>query len=74
MQRFLPQSVILAIISFMLTYSVSKKYASANHYDVDSSQELIALGAANAVGSFFGSFPVAGGFARTAVNVRSMSW
>jgi len=42
-----------------------------HHYEVDASQEFIALGASNSVGSLFGAFPVAGGFARTAVNVEA---
>lgn len=64
-------SFLLAVISFMLTYSVSKKYAGLNNYVVEPNQELVALGLADFVGSFFGAFPVAGGFARTAVAVEA---
>ncbi len=62
---------LLAVIAFMLTFSVSKKYADLNNYTVEPNQELFALGMADFVGSFFGSFPVAGGFARTAVAVEA---
>lgn len=34
-------------------------------------QELFAIGAAHAIGSLFGAFPVAGSFSRTAVAVES---
>jgi len=46
------------------------KAIQAKHkdYKVIPNQELIALGAANIGGSFFQSFPVTGGFSRTAVN------
>ena len=37
-------------------------------YKLDANQELIALGVANLAGSVFKSFPVTGGFSRTAVN------
>lgn len=34
----LPSSVILAVISYMLSFSVAKKYALANRYEIDASQ------------------------------------
>ena len=37
-------------------------------YVIDSNQELIALGTSNIIGSLFQSYPVTGGFSRTAVN------
>jgi hypothetical protein len=60
-----PSAVILAVVSYMLSFSVAKKYATQNRYEIDNSQELLAMGVADLVGSFFGAFPVAGGFART---------
>ncbi len=38
---------------------------------VDASQEMIALGVSNVMGSFVSSFPVTGSFSRTAVNNAS---
>lgn len=46
-------------------------YAMRFGYDVNASQELVALGAANMVGSCFLSFPVMGAFGRSAVNVAT---
>lgn len=71
LQDLFGSALLLAVVSFMLTYSVSKKYAGLNNYTVEPNQELVALGLADFVGSFFGAFPVAGGFARTAVAVEA---
>merc|ERR1719231_321323 len=48
-------------------------YASKNGYETVPDQELVALGLANLVGSFFSCFPTAGGFGRTAVNANAGS-
>lgn len=71
LQDLFGSALLLAVVSFMLTYSVSQKYAGLNNYTVEPNQELVALGLADFVGSFFGAFPVAGGFARTAVAVEA---
>ncbi len=63
-----PVALTIALIGFMESIAVAKVYASKNDYDIDADQELKALGAANLVGSLFQSFPVTGGFSRTAVN------
>ena len=70
-QRLFPQALILAVISYLLTFAVSLKYATLSRYTIDPSQELIAVGLGDTIGSCFGAFPVAGGFARTAVNVEA---
>ena len=38
---------------------------------MDASQEMIALGISNVMGSFVSSYPVTGSFSRTAVNFAS---
>ena len=38
---------------------------------IDASQEMIAIGTSNLIGSFVSSFPVTGSFSRTAVNNSS---
>eukprot|EP00118_Oscarella_pearsei_P007845 m.39382 g.39382 ORF g.39382 m.39382 type:complete len:303 (+) comp32725_c0_seq5:1111-2019(+) len=42
-----------------------------NGYRVDASQELIAIGISNILGSFFQSYPMTGSFSRTSVNAQS---
>lgn len=44
---------------------------AAKGQKVDATQEMIAIGASNILGSFTSSFPVTGSFSRTAVNAAS---
>ena len=61
----------IALVGFMESIAVAKKYARDNKYAVDANQELVGLGLANVVGAFAGSYPVTGGFSRTAVNAQA---
>ncbi len=64
-----PIALTIALVSFMESIAVAKAIQSKHrNYKVDANQELIALGASNLVGSMFQSYPVTGGFSRTAVN------
>ena len=69
--RLLPAALTIALVAFMEAISVGKYFASRQHYEVDPSQELLAIGAANLAGSFFRAYPVTGGFSRTAVNAQA---
>eukprot|EP00698_Gefionella_okellyi_P013290 TRINITY_DN3629_c0_g1_i2.p1 TRINITY_DN3629_c0_g1~~TRINITY_DN3629_c0_g1_i2.p1 ORF type:complete len:967 (+),score=194.26 TRINITY_DN3629_c0_g1_i2:52-2952(+) len=60
-------AVVIALVAFMESISVSKKCSKFFDYDVDANQELRALGVCNIVGSFFGCFPGVGCFGRSAV-------
>ncbi len=64
-------AVAIALVGFMESIAVAKKYARDNKYDVDANQELVGLGLANLVGSVAGGTPVTGGFSRTAVNAQA---
>lgn len=68
-EQLLPTALTLALIAFMEAISISKA-VQARHkdYELDANQELIALGAANMIGSIFNAYPGSGGFSRTAVN------
>lgn len=61
-------TVILAMVSFAETFSVSKAISNQTGHKVDVDQEFVAQGLANLVGSFFQCCPVSGSFSRTAVN------
>lgn len=64
-----PIALTLALIAFMEAISVAKAVeVKHKDYEVDANKELIALGTANIIGSFFQSYPTTGGFSRTAVN------
>ncbi len=50
---------------------MSEKFAEKFKYKIRANRELIALGLANFVGSFFSAYPVTGSFSRTAVNANA---
>ncbi|RMD72897.1 MAG: solute carrier 26 family protein, partial [Bacteroidetes bacterium] len=65
----MPAAMAIALVGFMESIAVAKvMHARHKNYKIDPNQELIALGIANIGGSFFKSYPAAGGFGRTAVN------
>jgi SulP family sulfate permease len=69
MKSLLPTAFTIAFVGFMESIAVAKAIHSRHKdYKLDANQELIALGVANLAGSVFKSFPVTGGFSRTAVN------
>lgn len=68
-QTLLPVALAISLVSFMESIAVAKAIqAKHKDYEVVPNQELIALGLANIGGAFFQSYPVTGGFSRTAVN------
>ncbi len=69
LQKLLPIALAIALVGFMESIAVAKAMQARHRdYKLNANQELIALGLANVGGSFFSSFPVTGGFSRTAVN------
>jgi SulP family sulfate permease len=69
LSSLLPIALTIAFVGFMESIAVAKAIqAKHKDYKVVPNQELIGLGMANIVGSFFKAFPVTGGFSRTAVN------
>ncbi|NWF53737.1 MAG: solute carrier family 26 protein [Syntrophaceae bacterium] len=70
MKDLLPIALTILFVSFMESIAVAKMIAGKEKYRVDSNQEFIGLGLANFVGSFFLSYPVTGGFSRTAINYQ----
>ena len=69
--QLIPAAATIALVSFMEAISVGRVFAQANRYDIHPNRELIALGFANMTGGVTGGYPIAGGFSRTAVNVRA---
>ena len=68
-QDLVPIALAIALVSFMESIAVAKAIqAKHKDYKVVANQELIALGAANIGGAFLQSYPVTGGFSRTAIN------
>ncbi|XP_035694739.1 sodium-independent sulfate anion transporter-like isoform X1 [Branchiostoma floridae] len=62
---------VLPLIAILETIAYGKAFASRNKYRIDATQELLALGIANIVSSFFGSYPMSCSCSRTAINSTS---
>lgn len=69
--QLIPTAALMALIAFVSSSSVASTYARLRGESFVPNEELKGLGLANIVGGFFQSFPVAGGFSRTAINVDS---
>ncbi|KAI8873204.1 hypothetical protein GQ42DRAFT_118222, partial [Ramicandelaber brevisporus] len=60
-----------AIIAILEQFSIAKAHSRLDGERIDPSQEMVALGAGNILGSFFGACTVGGSFSRTPVNRAS---
>lgn len=69
--ELIPAAATIALVSFMEAISVGRTFAQRFRYEINPNRELIALGLANLAGGATGGYPIAGGFSRTAVNVRA---
>ncbi len=71
-QELIPLAITISVVAYMEAYSVAKAIEEKKRdHKVMPNKELIALGASNFIGAFFYSFPVTGGFSRSAVNYQS---
>ncbi|MCG8670411.1 MAG: sulfate permease [Pseudomonadales bacterium] len=61
-------ALMISIVGYVESISVSQTLAAKRREYVDPNQELIGLGAANLASGISGAIPVAGGFSRSAVN------
>jgi sulfate permease, SulP family len=64
----LPSALAISLVGYVESIAIAKALASRRREIIEPNQELLALGAANLGGAFFGAMPVAGGFSRTMVN------
>lgn len=64
-------SVVIALISFVETYSVSKTISLETNQKFDINKEFVGQGISNLIGSVFQSYPVSGSFSRTAINYKA---
>jgi SulP family sulfate permease len=68
----LPFALTLAVIGYVEMISITKELEEQEEkYSLKPNRELIALGTANLVGSFFQSYPVSASFSRSAVKFQS---
>lgn len=68
--KFLPLALTLSLMGFVEIYSIGQRLQSKHksEYEIHANKELIGLGMANVVGSFFRTFPATASFSRSAVN------
>ena len=72
LKNLFPVAITISIVAFTEAISISKGLAEKNKlYELNPNQELLSLGSANIIGSFFQSYPTTGGFSRTAVNSQA---
>lgn len=69
--QLLPGAFLIALIIFLESTSIGSVMASKQRQRIEPNQELLALGIANLGVAAVSGFPVAGSFARTAVNFAS---
>jgi SulP family sulfate permease len=67
----LPMALTIAFIGFMESIAMAKAIAAKERYPIDANRELVGLGLANLAGGVFSSYPVTGGFSRSAVNYQA---
>lgn len=64
----LPVTVIVLLIEHI---AISKSFGRVNHYTIDPSQEMVAIGVTNLLGPFLGAYPATGSFSRTAIKSKA---
>ncbi|MGH6624092.1 MAG: SulP family inorganic anion transporter [Burkholderiaceae bacterium] len=69
-QQLVPGALGIALMSFTETIAVGRAFAAPNDPPIKPNRELIATGASNIGGAFFGAMPAGGGTSQTLV-VRS---
>lgn len=67
-----PIALTLAFLGYLEAISIGKAFEEKNKVEtIDPNQELVALGSANIVGSFFQAYPVTSSFSRSAINFEA---
>ncbi len=62
---------VVALILILEHVAIAKSFGRLNDYTINPNQELIAIGVANVIGSFFSSYPATGSFSRTAIKAKA---
>jgi sodium-independent sulfate anion transporter 11 len=65
--KALPLAIPLTLIMLMELLEIMKIFTKRGGYSANTSQEMVALGIANLVGTFFSAFPITGALSRCAV-------
>ena len=70
-QQLITGAIAVGAIGLVETTAISKSVAAQTRQRLDSNQEFVGQGMANALTGLFSGYPVAGSFSRTAVNFRA---
>lgn len=65
--KLLPGAIGIALMSFTETIAAGRAFAAPSEPPIRANRELLAIGAANLSGAFFGAMPAGGGTSQTAV-------
>ena len=71
LKTLLPAALAMSVLIFSDEVLTARVFARKNHYEIDTNQELIALGATNISSGLFQSFATAASSSRTVVNDNS---
>ncbi|KAG9340470.1 hypothetical protein JZ751_021583 [Albula glossodonta] len=63
--------VVIPLMGLLESIAIAKAFAGQNDYQVDTNQEVFAIGLTNVLGSFVSAYPVTGSFGRSAVNSQT---
>jgi carbonic anhydrase len=69
--KILPLAFACFLLAYIESVSAAKSQAQSGGYEIDSGQELLALGVANLANSLGGGYPVSGGLSQSAVNEKA---
>lgn len=70
--RLLPTALVISLICFIGSYSIAKTMSIKTRDDnLDPNRELLGLGIAKVIGSFFLAMPSTGSFTRSAINFEA---
>ncbi|MBN1983214.1 MAG: sulfate permease [Chitinivibrionales bacterium] len=69
--KMIPAAVSIFFIGYLESIAIAKVLAEKAKCSIDSDKELVALGMANTVSSFFSGYSVTGGLSRSAVNYQA---
>ena len=69
--RVATDAVAIGIVSYAVLMSVSKTFAKKHSYSVKPNQELLAMGLANVMGSFFSCMPTGCALARSVIQEQT---
>lgn len=63
--------ILISILAFAINFSVADVFAKKFEYEIDATQELVAIGVSNIFASFFSCFTACASLSRTFIQVST---